>query len=210
LEISSEIYRFTATRPRFPDPLSVPEKISQLPLFSQFFTAAPQTAQVDDIGNAQPLISTLGAIHAIANPIGFWQSIKGAFAFLGNRKGQLTPTANQHIFAAITDSCSASVATTVKAHLLQRSKQVKTGIKAAKGPKSFTAFGTKELAAFVNVQKVVMFDLTELKPLSIALNSAALHNHQQEYHVQRQDTRTMEENVRKVLEEHVNPVGEEE
>jgi hypothetical protein len=209
-EITSEIYRFTATRPRFPDPLNVSEKISQLPLFSQFFAAAPKNEQVDDIGNAQLLVSTLGAIHAISNPIGFWQSIKRAFAFLGNRKGQLTPAANERIFAAITDSCSASVATAAKAHLLQRSKQVKAGIQTTKGPKSFTAFGTKELTAFVNVQKVLMFDLTELKPLSVALNSAALQSHQQGYYIHREDTKQIQEKVKKVLEEHVNPVDEDE
>jgi hypothetical protein len=209
-EISSEIYRFTSTKPRFTDPLSLPEKLAQLTLFSQFFAGAPKTAQVDEIGNAQLLVSTLGAIHAITNPIGFWQSMKGAFAFMGNRKGQLTPTANQIIFAAITNSCSPGVAATVKEHLLQRSKQVKIGIKSAGGHKSFTAFGTTELKAFVKVDKVVMFDLTELKPGSVALNSVALQNHQQGYHVQRKDTGQMVENVKKVLEEHVNPVDEDE
>jgi hypothetical protein len=208
LEISSEIYRFTSTKPRFTDPLSVPEKLAQLTLFSQFFAVAPKTTQVDEIGNAQLLVSILGAIHAIANPIGFWQSMKGAFAFMGNRKGQLTPAANQLIFAAITDSCSPSVAATVKEHLLQRSKQVKTGIKSVGGRKSFTAFGTTELKAFVHVERVVMFDLTELKPGSVSLNSAALQSHQQGYHVRRKDTGQMVENVKKVLEEHVNPVDE--
>jgi hypothetical protein len=156
------------------------------------------------------LVSTLGAIHAIANPIGFWQSVKGAFSFMGNRKGQLTPAANQRIFAAITDSCSAGVAAIVKEHLLQRSKQVKAGIQSISGPKSFTAFGTKELTAFVNVSKVVMFDLTELKPGSLVLNSAALQSHQQGYHVHKTNTGLMVDNVKKVIEEHVNPVDEEE
>lgn len=181
-----------------------------MPLFTQFFAAAPKTAQVDDIGNSHLLVSTLGAIHAISNPIGFWQSVKGAFAFLGNRKGQLTPAANQRIFAAITSSCSTSVANTVKEHILQRSKQVKTGIKAANGPKSFTAFGMKELAAFVNVQAVSLFDLTELKPLSIALNSAALQSHQQGYHAHRQGTMVMEDGAKKMISEMVNPVDEDE
>jgi len=156
------------------------------------------------------LVSTLGAIHAIANPIGFWQSVKGAFAFMGNRKGQLTPSANQRIFAALADSCSAGVATTVKEHLLQRSKQVKAGIQSTSGPKSFTAFGTTELTTFVNVSKVVMFDLTELKPGSVALNTAALQSHQQGYHVHKTNTGQMVENVKKVIEEHVNPVDEDE
>jgi hypothetical protein len=93
--------------------------------------------------------------------------------------------------------------------MLKASKQVKAGIKSARGPKSYNVFGMKELTAFLNVQKVVMFDLTELKPLSVALNSAALHIHQEGYHLQKRDTSLMVENVKKVLEEHVNPVDEE-
>lgn len=184
------------------------EKLTQLPLFTQFFAVAPKNAQVDDIAKAQLLVSTLGAIHAIANPIGAWQSIKGAFAFLGNRKGQLTPAVNQLIYVAIAGSCSANVATTVKEHILQRSKQVKTGIKATKGSKSFTAFGSQELAAFANVQAVTMFDLTELKPLSVALNSAALQSSQQGYSVLRRTTTQLEDFAKKKLVDMVNPVDE--
>jgi hypothetical protein len=184
------------------------EKLAQLPLFTQFFAIAPKKAQIDDIAKAQLLVSTLGAIHAISNPIGFWQTIKGAFAFLGNRKGQLTPTVNERIYAAITVSCSANVASTVKEHVLQRSKQVKTGIQATKGHKSFTAFGMQELAAFVHVQPVVMFDLTELKPLSVALNGAALQSSQHGYHVHRQTTLQMEDGAKKMLSNMVNPVDE--
>jgi hypothetical protein len=184
------------------------ERLAQLPLFTQFFATAPKKAQVDDIAKAQLLVSTLGAIRAISNPIGLWQTIKGALAFVGNRKGQLTPTVNERIYAAITASCSANVATTVKEHILQRSKQVKTGILATKGHKSFTAFGTQELAAFVNVQPVVMFDLTELKPLSVALNTAALQSHQQGYHVHRQTTVQMEDGAKEMLRNMVNPVDE--
>jgi len=184
------------------------EKPNQLPLFTQFFAMAPKKAQVDDIAKAQLLVSTLGAIHAISNPIDFWQTIKGAFAFLGNRKGQLTPTVNERIYAAITSSCSANVATTVKAHILQRSKQVKTGIRGTKGHKSFTAFGTQELEAFVNVQSVGMFDLTELKPLSVALNSAVLQSHQKAYRLLRLTTTQMEDGAKRVLSSMVNPVDE--
>ena len=102
------------------------------------------------------------------------------------------------------------MANTVKEHILQRSKQVKTGIKAANGPKSFTAFGMKELAAFVNVQAVNLFDLTELKSLSVALNGAALHSHQQGYHAHRQGTMKMENGAKKMISEMVNPVDEDE
>jgi hypothetical protein len=184
------------------------EKFTQLLLFTQFFAMIPKKAQIDDIAKAQLLVSTLGAIRAISNPIGFWQTIKGAFAFLGNRKGQLMPTVNERIYAAITDSCSADVANTVKEHIIHRSKQVKTGIQATKGHKSFTAFGTQELAAFVHVQPVVMFDLTELKPVSVALNSAALQSSQQGYHIHRQTTIQMEDGAKKMLSNMVNPVDE--
>jgi len=186
----------------------VSEKLTQLPLFTQFFAMAPQKPQVDDIAKAQLLVSTLGAIHAISNPLDFWQTIKAAFAFLGNRKGQLTPTVNERIYAAITSSCSANVATTVKEHILQRSKQVKTGIRRTKGHKSFTAFGTRELKAFVNVRSVGMFDLTELKPLSVALNSAALQSHQRAYRLHRRTTTEMEDGAKRVLSGMVNPVDE--
>jgi hypothetical protein len=184
------------------------EKLTQLPLFTQFFAMAPKKAQIDDIAKAQLLVSTLGAIHAISNPIGPWQTIKGAFAFLGNRKGQLTPTVNERIYSAITGSCSVNMATTVKENILQRSKQVKTGIKATNGHKSFTAFGMQELAAFVHVQHVVMFDLTELKPLSVALNGAALQSSQQGYHVHRQTTLQMEDGANNMLSNMVNPVDQ--
>jgi hypothetical protein len=171
---------------------------------------APKKAQVDDLGKAQLLVTTLGTIRAIANPIGAWQSIKGLFAFLGNRKGQLTPTVNERIFAAIASSCSANVAATVKEHMLQRSKQVKAGIKATRGHKSFTAFGTQELATFSHVQSVVYFDLTELKPLSVALDGAALKSSQQGYSVHRQNTLKMEDRAKQMLTNMVNPVDEEE
>jgi hypothetical protein len=207
-EISSEIYRFIATKPRFPDPLNASEKLTQLPLFTQFFETAPKKAQVDDIAKAQLLVSTLGVIRAISNPIGFWQTIKGAFAFLGNRKGQLTPILNERIYAAITGSCSASVATTAKEHIIQRSQQVKTGIQATGGQKSFTAFGMQELTTFVNVRSVAMFDLTELKPLSIALNGAALQSHQQGYRIHRHSTMQMEDGAKKMLGNMVNPADE--
>jgi transcriptional/translational regulatory protein YebC/TACO1 len=184
------------------------EKLTQLPLFTQFFAMAPKKAQIDDIAKAQLLVSTLGAIRAISNPIGPWQTIKGAFAFLGNRKGQLTPTVNEQIYTAITGSCSANVTTTVKERILQRSKQVKAGIQATKGHKSFTAFGMQELAAFAHVQHIVMFDLTELKPLSVALNNAALQSSRQGYHVRRQTTMEMEDRAKEMLSNMVNPVDE--
>jgi hypothetical protein len=159
------------------------EKLTQLPLFTQFFAIAPKKAQIDNIAKAQLLVLTLGTIRAVSNPIGLWQTIKGGFAFQGSRKGQLTPAVKEQIYTASTGSCSANVATTVKERILQRSKQVKAGIQAAKGHKSFTAFGMQELAAFVHVQPVVMFDLTELKSLSVALDSAALQSSQQVNHL---------------------------
>lgn len=184
------------------------ETLGHLPLFTQFFSKPPKKAQVDDIAKAQFLVTTLGVIHATSNPIGPWQTLKDAFAFPGNRKGQLTSTVNKQINAVITGSCSANVAGTVKEHVLQRSKQVKVGIKAIKGHKSFTTFGMQELAAFIHVQAVDRFDLTELQPVSVALNSAALQSSQEGYRVHRQSMMQMEKASKKMLVDMVNPVDE--
>lgn len=86
------------------------------------------------------------------------------------------------------------------------SKQVKAGIQSTGGPKSFTAFGVMELAAFGAVAKVEMFDLMELIPGSVALKSAALHDHQEKYRVHKKNTGLMIEDVKNVIAEHVNPV----
>ena len=91
LNINVELYRFTSSKPRFRDPLSAPEQLRQLPLLMQYFAAAPKSPVIDEITNAQPLVSALGAVHALANPLDAWQSFKGAFGFIGNRKGSLTP-----------------------------------------------------------------------------------------------------------------------
>ncbi|KAF8855606.1 hypothetical protein BDZ45DRAFT_804902 [Acephala macrosclerotiorum] len=207
-DITAELYNFTSSLPRFPDPLSVPDKLAQLHLFSQFFASAPKSAQITDIGKAQLLVSTLGTIHAIANPIGFWQSVKGAFAWVGNRKGQLTPAANAKILAAITASCSGDVAATVKSHMLQRSKQVKEGIKRGSGHKSFTNFGIGELTSFAGTKDVIVVDLTEVKAGSMALDGKALVGHQEGYRVQRQGTIKLEGVAKGVLRDIVNPVEE--
>ena len=77
-------------------------------------------------------------------------------------------------------------------------------------PKSFTAFGTRALAAFVSVEKVVMFDLTELKAGSVAMSSEALQSHQEGCRVHKTSTGVMVENVKRIIVEHVSPVDEEE
>ena len=145
----------------------------------------PWQAQVADIAKAQLLISTLSAIHAISNPIGFWQGVKSAFAFMGNRKGQLTPKLNEHIFTAIMTSCSPEVVVAVKDHMGQRSKHAGAGIKAAGGHKNFDDLGAQGLATFTGVKSVAMFDLTSLNPLSVAMNASTLQGYQNDYSLHR-------------------------
>ena len=183
--------------------------MKQLHLLSQFFAAAPQTAQIDDIGKAQLLVTTLGAVHAIVNPIGFWQSIKSGLSFLGNRKGQLTPVANAKILSSITASCSTDVAVAVKSHMLQRSKQVKMGIKTLKSPhKSFTNFGLGELTVLSGMENPMMVDLTEVKGGSEALDVKTLTNHKEGNRIHRNETLRMESEAKKQITEMVNPVDE--
>jgi hypothetical protein len=186
--LTSEIYRFTSTPPRFPDPIPSSEKLLHLSLTHQFLTAAPaDTPQVTDATAAttQLLISTLGAIHAQANPRGAWQSIKGAFAFFGNRKGQLTSALSPQLLAALASACSPDVAATVKKVVLQYSKQVKTAIRAIRGPKRFLNFGKTALAALVGLEGASqlpgIMGLSEVDPESKALGVAELNAHAQEW-----------------------------
>jgi len=211
--MTSEIYQFTSTKPRFPDPLSTAEKLNQLPLVSQFFSSAPKSATVTDITNAQMLIATLAAVHALSNPLSSWQSIKGAFAFLGNRKGQLTPRLNEYIFRAITAGCVPAVAKTVKDHVLQRSKKIKTDIRSKSGKKKrFDEFGQGELASFAGmttaIGKLGVLDMAQVIPLSVALNSAALNSHVDGYHLHRRNTADMMHSAKALLDEMVNPADE--
>jgi hypothetical protein len=185
------------------------EKITQLRLTSEFFTSTPKGVSIADIANAQMLVSTLGAVHALANPLDTWQSIKGIFAFAGNRKGQLTPRLNVYIFKAITATCAPGVAATVKEHILQRSKQVKAGIRAQKGKRRFDGFGQVELAAFAGTSMVKIVDLAALSPGCAALNATALDSYVNTYRLHRRTTQDLEHGVRSMLREMVNPVDNE-
>jgi hypothetical protein len=205
-DLNNEIYYFTGTKPRFPDPIPTPEKLSQMPLTSLFFSMAEQQVRVVDIAQAQMLVSTLGAIHALANPLSFWQSMKSAFSFCGNRKGQLTSKLNERIFLAIEKACTPDLAISVKDHVLQRSKQVKDGIRIQGGPKNFIRFGQSELGAFASMTSVTVHDLTALQPVSTAMNSHQLGQHRSQYHVHRETTETLKTHAKTQIQEMVNVV----
>ncbi|KAF2738548.1 hypothetical protein EJ04DRAFT_573709 [Polyplosphaeria fusca] len=205
--ISTEIYRFTTSRPRFPDPLDPAGQLQQLSLVTQFFAAAPKSAVVVESGNAQLLVSTLGAIHAISNPLNFWQGLKGSFAFCGNRKGKLTPGLNSWIFTSISSACNPAVAGSIKDHVLQRSKQVKAGIRAAGGKKSFAAFGREELAAFAGT-RFNFVDMTEIKDGSLALAAAVVDGNMKLRASEKQYADGLERDAKKMLVDMVNPVDE--
>lgn len=207
LNLTAEIYRFTSSRPRFPDHLKASEQLHQLTLLSQFFAAAPKAQQIQDTSAAQMLVSTLGAIHALSNPLSSWQSIKGTFAFLGNRKGRLTPQLNKHIMDIITTTCAASAAGPVKEHMLQRSKLVKTGIRKAGGKKNFEIFGRSELATHAGTAFNFM-DLTDIYTGSVALAQAQVNGLVSTYQVERKNTTDWEVLAKAQLVEMVNPVDE--
>jgi len=152
----------------------------------------------------------MGAVHALANPLGAWQSIKGAFSWMGNRKGQLTPALNRQLFAVLAAACAAPEAAAIKKDVLQRSKQVKSGIRGCGGPKCFFDFGKAELAGFlgggVDAKQLVLVDLTELSPASKALDVAALSAQVQEYNLHSQRTAYLEMSAKEKLVVMVNPV----
>jgi hypothetical protein len=201
-----------STKPRFPDPLNSAERFNQLPLTAQFFSAIPETTSLNNIGQAQMLVNTLGAIHAQSNPLSGWQSTKGVFSWLGNRKGLLTPVLNNHIFQSITAACTPSVATTVKEHVVQRSKKVKTGIRSKKGKKSFFAYGQTELQSFAgltsNIGPLVIQDLIELNPNSASMTSASLASHVEGYNIHHNNAYQLETHAKGFLGTIVNPVDE--
>jgi len=210
--LTSEIHRFTSTRPRFPDPIPTKEKLTHLTLTRQFLSAAPTNPQITDATAAttQLLISTLGAIHALANPLGAWQSIKGAFSWLGNRKGQLTSQLNGQLLAALAGASAADAIPTLKKEMLTRSKQVKTGIRANRGPKRFFDYGKTELAALVGAegasQMPGMVDLSEVEPNSKGMGVADLQAYAQDGEMRGQKMRYLEGAAKEKLEVMVNPV----
>lgn len=94
--------------------------------------------------------------------------------------------------------------------MLARSKQVKTGIRANRGPKRFSDFGKAELAALVGAegasQMPSMVDLSEVEPNSKALGVAELQEHAQDGEMRGQRMRYLEGAAKEKLEVMVNPV----
>jgi len=178
-----------------------------LTLTTQFFNAAPKNPVFTSPETAQLFVFTLGALHALSNPLDFWQSFKSAFAFLGNRKGKLTPQLNQHIFQTITTICAPEVAGSVKDFVLHRSKQVKAGIRAVGGKRRYEGFGQTELAAFASTP-FNLLDLTECCTGSLALTGGAAAQFVQTYHLDRKNTADWEMGAKRLLSEMVNPVDE--
>ncbi|KAF2259610.1 hypothetical protein CC78DRAFT_56977 [Lojkania enalia] len=205
--LNAEIYLFTSTRPRFPDAVAKTEYLSHLPLVSQFFAAATKGTTVSEVANAQMLVSLLGAVHAQSNPLSFWQSTKSAFSFFGNRKGKLTPQLNSQIFSILSSSCDPAISGPVKDHVMQRSKQVKTGIRATKGKKSFAGFARTELATFAGTP-FNFVDLTEAKESSEALTSAVANQNFSTWQMEKKNTQDWERVAKTMLTEMVNPVDE--
>lgn len=100
------------------------------------------------------------------------------------------------------------MAATVKEHLLQRSKQVKVGIKSVGGHKNFGTFGLGELSALVGMTGVNWVDLTEVRDGSMAMSTAALQGHQNGYQIHRQTTMELKSAAEQRLREMVNQFDE--
>ncbi|KAK3688012.1 hypothetical protein B0T22DRAFT_489779 [Podospora appendiculata] len=209
-DLCDEIYCFTGTRPRFPDPIPEPEKLAQMPLTSLFFSLVPQHPQVTDVAQAQRLASALGAVHALANPLSFWQSVKAAFSWCGNRKGQLTAKLNEQILLAVDRACGAApdVAAAVRQAVMQRSGQVKAGIRASHrgggGHKNFDRFGQAEVAGFASVSGVVVHDLTALQPVSRSMNKTQVDRRRRSHWANQHMMGTLNTRAETQLKEMVN------
>ncbi|KAK0729603.1 hypothetical protein B0H67DRAFT_604814 [Lasiosphaeris hirsuta] len=210
-DLCNEIYCFTGTQPRFPDPIPVAEKLSQLPLTSLFFSLVPQMPQVTNAAHAHLFASALGAVHALANPLSAWQSLKAAFSCCGNRKGQLTSKLNEQIQLAVDRTCAPDVAGAVQQAVMQRSAQVKAGINASAGKgggggghKNFDRFGQAELASFASVSGVMVHDLTALQPVSTSMGKSQLDQHRYNHMTHQQTMETLKTRAEAQIKEMVN------
>ncbi|KAK7957799.1 hypothetical protein PG988_012647 [Apiospora saccharicola] len=148
-------------------------KVMQMPLTSHFFYSSLPDEQVEDVEKAQLLILALGTVHAICNPLSSWQSIKAAFASLGNRQGHRHKSRIPDLISSvIRRTCDPSIADTVNNHVMARSEQVKQGIRSQPKslPKSYAWFGNQELAAFTN-STCGWVDLLDTRETSLVLTS---------------------------------------
>lgn len=94
--------------------------------------------------------------------------------------------------------------------MLQRSTQVKIGIKTLKSPhKSFTNVGLGELTLLAGIKNPMMVDLTEVKSGSEAWDVKTLTNSKEGNRIQRHETLRMEDEAKKLIIDMVNPVDEE-
>jgi len=149
-------------------------------------------------------------VHALANPLSFWQSVKAAFSFCGNRKGPLTTKLNEQIQLAVERACAPAVAAAVSQEVMQRSAQVKAGINAAASHggtgahKNFVRFGQSELASFASVSGVMVHDLAALKPVNEAMKRDQVGHHRHRHHLHRQATETLKTHARAQIQEMVN------
>ena len=224
--LTSEIQRFNSARPRFPDAIKASETMLHLALTDEFFvqaTAVPTAITEAGSAGAQLLVSVLGAMHAVGNPLSPWESVKAVFAFLGHRKGRLTPKLNQRISDTLSSVSGPGVAMVLKEHVLQRSAQVKAGVRAVvkiRGPHATAAsqksrqlrfdngFGQGELARLAGAEQNLegaMVDLTELKPDSVAFSSGAYESHVETWSAGQKRTEELEKGARAMLSSMVSP-----
>jgi hypothetical protein len=208
VQMASEVHEFVTTRPRFPDPLKINEKMDQLTQVNNFISTAPKSVRIHDIAQAQLFIATLSSLHAISNPLSFWQSTKGVFSFFGNRKGQLTPRLNKDIQAIISGACADPIEVAVKQAVMQRSKAIKQDIKKGDKKKTFDGVANSELAKFSGMQSVTVVNLGEENKGSVAMDSKVFENHVTGYANHQATATSMHNDAKRLLSEMVNPVDE--
>lgn len=85
---------------------------------------------------------------------------------------------------------------------------MKNGIQSIGGKKCFEGFGRAELASFVDFGSPALIDLTELCPLSVALDTGAVDIHVRTYHIDRKTTMDLEKHAIDMITPMVNPKEE--
>jgi len=90
--------------------------------------------------------------------------------------------------------------------MLQRSQQVKSGIRLVGGKKRFDGFGRAEVATFAGVPSPTFVDLVDLCPASVALSATSFIAQNNTYQQDQMKTTSLEHEAKKFLQVIVNPV----
>ncbi|KAF2455404.1 hypothetical protein BDY21DRAFT_365605 [Lineolata rhizophorae] len=179
--IGTEVARF-CSRSGWPHGIPGPILLDQLPLLSQFFKAAPQSAVITAAEGNEFLVQTLGTIYASALNIGFGRFVTQRVIRLGSRKAQLRPKILQAIRKAL-EACAPGHTATMLGAVEAAAKRTKDEIKGTKGKKTLGPLCAKRLALATRTAGADFVDLnTEINKISIKVKGPTASEMRTKHH----------------------------